>query len=273
MSSAPALPGSAPTSGSAAVATPTSNARSAGGSAAFASDATAAAAGDGAPPTGTVPLAIAKIYRLPFADPSSAPEPRRDSTVAPLLQNADGAEGAPPPSTPNASLARQYTPEQLRSEVEVIFPRNGGKIVTRPGRDGQNRYVVLDRNGTEKRTLLVDESGRVFEELERRGGGVRDWDDGSEYDERANSIKLGLGDFIFYSVLVGKAALYSFATFAACMLVILAGLGGTLVLLAVWKQALPALPISIFLGVLFYLLTRTVIEPWIEDVLRTPLYV
>ena len=81
------------------------------------------------------------------------------------------------------------------------------------------------------------------------------------------------GDFIFYSVLVSKAALYSFTTFAACMLVILSGLGGTLVLLAVWKQALPALPISIFLGVVFYLLTRLVIEPWIHDMLRTPLYV
>lgn len=34
------------------------------------------------------------------------------------------------------------------------------------------------------------------------------------------------GDFIFYSILVAKAAQYSFATFAACMLVILAGLGG-----------------------------------------------
>lgn len=47
------------------------------------------------------------------------------------------------------------------------------------------------------------------------------------------------GDFIFYSVLVSKAALYSFATFASCFLVVLAGLGGTLVLLAVYKKALP----------------------------------
>lgn len=47
------------------------------------------------------------------------------------------------------------------------------------------------------------------------------------------------GDFIFYSVLVSKAALYSFATFASCFLVVLAGLGGTLVLLAVHKKALP----------------------------------
>ena len=81
------------------------------------------------------------------------------------------------------------------------------------------------------------------------------------------------GDFIFYSVLVAKAALYSFTTFATCMLVILAGLGGTLVLLSVYHSALPALPISIFLGVFFYLLTRILIEPWVETVMKAPFYV
>ena len=81
------------------------------------------------------------------------------------------------------------------------------------------------------------------------------------------------GDFIFYSVLVAKASEFSFATFAACMLVILAGLGSTLILLSVYHQALPALPISIFLGVIFYLLTRTCIEPWIEAMLAIPIYV
>jgi len=73
--------------------------------------------------------------------------------------------------------------------------------------------------------------------------------------------------------MVAKAAIYSFTTFAACMLVILAGLGGTLVLLSVYNSALPALPISIFLGVIFYLVTKTLIEPWIEVVMTSPIYV
>ncbi len=51
------------------------------------------------------------------------------------------------------------------------------------------------------------------------------------------------------------------------------GLGGTLVLLSVFKKALPALPLSIFLGVCFYLLTRVVIMPYLDQLLRAPLYV
>ncbi|KAL8230743.1 hypothetical protein R6Q57_000521 [Mikania cordata] len=70
------------------------------------------------------------------------------------------------------------------------------------------------------------------------------------------AIKLGLGDFIFYSVLVGRAAMYDFMTVYACYLAIIAGLGITLILLAFYQKALPALPVSVILGVLFYVLTR-----------------
>lgn len=79
----------------------------------------------------------------------------------------------------------------------------------------------------------------------------------------SGAIKLGLGDFIFYSVLVGRAAMYDFMTVYACYLAIIAGLGVTLMLLAFYRKALPALPFSIMLGVLFYLLTRLLLEAFV----------
>ncbi|KAK1422295.1 hypothetical protein QVD17_25307 [Tagetes erecta] len=79
----------------------------------------------------------------------------------------------------------------------------------------------------------------------------------------SGAIKLGLGDFIFYSVLVGRAAMYDFMTVYACYLAIIAGLGITLALLALYQKALPALPVSVMLGVLFYVLTRVFLEEFI----------
>ncbi|ONI08871.1 hypothetical protein PRUPE_5G205400 [Prunus persica] len=79
----------------------------------------------------------------------------------------------------------------------------------------------------------------------------------------SGSIKLGLGDFIFYSVLVGRAAMYDFMTVYACYLAIIGGLGITLMLLALYQKALPALPVSIMLGVVFYILTRLLLEVFV----------
>jgi hypothetical protein len=214
-----------------------------------------------APITAYVPLAIARVYNLSVICSSTTTTttlaiPPTDPTIvnastAPLLENS----------------ASSPTPAELRADVLVQFPRNGGRIEKKPGRDFP-RYHVYGRDGQLRRVLMVDRQGRVYQETTEGGHDDDDDDD----DGKPASIRLGLGDFIFYSVLVSQAALYGFPTFMACMLVILAGLGGTLVLLSVYHAALPALPISIFLGVVFYLLTRVAIEPWIQALLTVPFY-
>lgn len=207
-----------------------------------------------------VPLAVARVYDLPVLDiPESSKgvlglesSNRKGSTSAPLLGD-DGEDEVYIPDDP--------TPAQLMTDVFVKLPKLGGRI-EKIRRGGKTVYLERDRFGNPKRVLWVDRMGRVFAESA----------DAEDTGDR-NSIRLGLGDFIFYSLLVSKAAQYSFTTFAACMLVILAGLGGTLVLLSVYHHALPALPISIFVGMFFYFFTRTFVEPWVEALLLKPFYV
>ncbi|RNF13826.1 presenilin-like aspartic peptidase [Trypanosoma conorhini] len=74
-------------------------------------------------------------------------------------------------------------------------------------------------------------------------------------------FKLGLGDFIFYSVLSARAALYAFMPCMASTLAVCLGLVVTLASLILCTgrlPALPALPVSICLGVLLFFSYRCV---------------
>jgi len=219
-----------------------------------------------------MPLAIAKVYRLPLVSTygsssrrsikKSERRKRKDDSSSinesPLLADVSTEE------TVEEFYQQNFSVSELMSEVEAQLPRTGGTIEKISG----NKYAVISKDGEIKRELLINKKGKVFDVTDDDESVESDYD-----DDGPSSIRLGLGDFIFYSVLVAKAAMYSFTTFAACMLVILAGLGATLIFLSVFHSALPALPISIFLGVIFYLLTRVLIEPWVEVVLTVPIYV
>ncbi|WCJ35841.1 Presenilin-2 [Euphorbia peplus] len=149
---------------------------------------------------------------------------------------------------------------------------------------GNGSEEVSDQNSAnsshEAPILVRTEEGRERNELsapliDHRSNGARHGQQDNESDDNflldgiglgsTGAIKLGLGDFIFYSVLVGRAAMYDFMTVYACYLAIIAGLGVTLMLLAVYQKALPALPVSIALGVLFYVLTRFLLEAFVLE--------
>jgi hypothetical protein len=124
--------------------------------------------------------------------------------------------------------------------------------------------IVIDGINTEGNSSSEHGLQEVRQTIEEERLDVEEEEE-EEEEEEDRGIKLGLGDFVFYSVLVSRAGLFDASTMAACFTSVLLGLGGTLVLLGVFKKALPALPISIFLGILAYFSTRFAVTPMITE--------
>ncbi|CAB3411462.1 unnamed protein product [Caenorhabditis bovis] len=85
------------------------------------------------------------------------------------------------------------------------------------------------------------------------------------YRSERDEVKMGLGDFIFYSVLIGKSTEFDdWNTVLASYLAIIVGLIVTIILLAIVGKPLPALPISVAFGVTFNFCTAHLITDFLN---------
>ncbi|XP_045580923.1 presenilin-1 [Salmo salar] len=182
------------------------------------------------------------------------------STMVWLVNMADTGLGHRP-------LTRKNSTEAPVARPDTPSPPVSGPGPSPPEDDGEFTPNWMGNQEQLGPLQSTDETRRQIQQRPSDRPPIMDDDD----EERG--VKLGLGDFIFYSMLVGKASAAAsgdWNTTLACFVAILIGLCLTLLLLAVFKKALP---ISIFFGLVFYFASDHCVRPFMDQLALHQFYI